>query len=94
LMSLAWKIMMPLGLLNLIAVAIVMEMCHPAVVGTWIAGRWGDSATVWITAGVGWLALFVGLVIVATTQPIVGDNRPRRDLDPMRVDSQLDFDSP
>lgn len=92
LMSLAWKIMMPLGLFNLVAVAILLEVLHPTVAGIWLdqhGGGWGRSLLV---CGVGWLVLGLGFAMVGLTQPIVGDNRPRRNLDLSHVDSQLDFD--
>jgi NADH-quinone oxidoreductase subunit H len=81
LMSLAWKIMLPLGILNLVSVAIVEEFRHgkPA----------GDASGTVIALVVGWAVLIGGWLAVAFTNPLVTDNRPRRDLSPAEVDAQI-----
>lgn len=81
LMSLAWKIMLPLGILNLVAVAIVEELRHGKSVGdlTWTA----------IAIVVGWAVLIGGWLAVALANPLVTDNRPRRDLSTAEIDSQI-----
>jgi NADH-quinone oxidoreductase subunit H len=71
LMNLAWKVMLPLGLVNLVAVAAVLEYEHaageptPGGTGLAIAIGWGAAVVAWIVAA--WLA------------PLHTDNRPRID---------------
>ena len=78
LMSLAWKIMLPLGIVNLVAVAVVQEF-EPA-----------DKATATIIAiVVGWAVLIGGWLAVAIANPLVTDNRPRRDLSVAEIDAQI-----
>jgi len=72
LMTLAWKVMIPLGLANLVAVMIVSEYA-PAIsrsLGAWttpaiVAGMWGVALLAWAVTA--WLA------------PLDTDNRPRID---------------
>jgi NADH-quinone oxidoreductase subunit H len=70
-MNLAWKVMLPLGLVNLVAVAAVLEYEHaageptPGGTGLAIAIGWGIAVVAWIVAA--WLA------------PLHTDNRPRID---------------
>ncbi|QDU27108.1 NADH-quinone oxidoreductase subunit 8 [Anatilimnocola aggregata] len=82
LMALAWKIMLPLGILNLVAVAVVEELRH------WYAP---DGSLNWtlLTIALGWVVLVVGWLGVAISNPLVTDNRPRRDLSSVEVDSQI-----
>lgn len=82
LMTLAWKVMLPLGVVNLLAVAIVTEMRHPA--------NWGERLASWQVCVIGWLVLIVTWLIVAIAGPLVTDNRPKLDLAKFQVDQQLD----
>jgi NADH-quinone oxidoreductase subunit H len=71
LMNLAWKVMLPLGLVNLVAVAIVLETQH--------ASGADSPGSVWLAVGVGWgvaLAAWIGAALFA---PLHTDNRPRFD---------------
>jgi NADH-quinone oxidoreductase subunit H len=83
LMNLAWKIMLPLGLVNFIAVAFLEEARH--VYGprdgsfTWSLGI---IAAAWAVFGLAWL-------VTSLANPLVTDNRPRRDLSPVEIDSQI-----
>jgi NADH-quinone oxidoreductase subunit H len=81
LMSLAWKVMLPLGVLNLLAVAIVTELRHTGVV----SGRF-STLTVCM---MGWGVMLAGWVVVAVTRPLIADNRPRGQLGRYEVDSQV-----
>lgn len=81
LMSLAWKVMLPLGVLNLIAVAITTELQHPA--------NLGDRINVFVVALIGWVVAIVGWGIVAISSPLIADNRPRANLGRYEVDSQI-----
>ena len=65
LMALCWKVMMPLGMVNLVVVAVWLEFGAsgmPGLVQLAIAG--------WVVLGVSWL-------IVAAAAPVNSDNRPR-----------------
>lgn len=66
LMALAWKVMLPLGLANLVAVAALVEW------GGWSGGRPNLAAglVLWAVAVAGWL-------IAGWAAPSAADNRPR-----------------
>jgi len=66
LMALAWKVMLPLGLVNLVAVAILVEFAEDLPGGALltVAVGWGVAIAAWTLAG------------LAT--PLLTDNRPRR----------------
>lgn len=77
-MALAWKIMLPLGILNLVAVAVVQEFTK------------SDSFNGQLVAvAVGWTVLIGGWLMVAISNPLVTDNRPRRDLSVAEIDAQI-----
>jgi NADH-quinone oxidoreductase subunit H len=85
LMSLAWKVMLPLGVLNLLAVAIITELRHPALAGQPTTGTIGP-----LTACViGWAVAIVAWLCVAWTGPLVTDNRPRLDTRSFEIDPQI-----
>ncbi len=73
LMNLAWKVMLPLGLVNLVAVASVYEILHDEP-------ELGAGERVVLVVGVGWAVALVGWICAALTAPLHTDNRPRRDL--------------
>lgn len=61
LMNLAWKVILPLGLVNL------------AVLGAWIEfGTTGRQLAAW-----GWAALIASWVVIVLMAPATSDNRPR-----------------
>lgn len=66
LMSLAWKVMLPLGVVNLMAVAVLGEIQH-------VWGR--DIHTFWFCLG-GWLVAIISWLAVAWASPLVSNNRP------------------
>jgi NADH-quinone oxidoreductase subunit H len=77
LMGLAWNVMLPLGLVNLLMVAVWVEY------GPTMARAWGIP--VWAAAaGVGWTVLVVAWLIVTLAVPVSSDNRPRREEDVVR----------
>jgi NADH-quinone oxidoreductase subunit H len=88
LMNLAWKIMLPLGLVNFLAIAILEEVRHvyaprPSLsTGGNLAWTLGIAAAAWAVFVLAWLAM-------ALFNPLVTDNRPRRDLSPLEIDSQI-----
>jgi len=69
LMALAWKVMLPLGMVNLVIVAVVMEY-EPQVLGALGGSRAALIACLWAVAIAAWLV--AGLVA-----PLSTDNRPR-----------------
>jgi NADH-quinone oxidoreductase subunit H len=83
LMNLAWKIMLPLGLVNFVALAVLYELrgINDPDSGSWI---WGSIVLLgmWIVAALAWLA-------TSLVNPLVTDNRPRLDTLPAEVDGQV-----
>jgi NADH-quinone oxidoreductase subunit H len=74
LMNLAWKIMLPLGLVNFLALAILYEARQASdPQGMSTAWTIGIIAASWIVFALAWIA-------TAFFNPLVTDNRPRRDL--------------
>ena len=70
LMNLAWKVMLPLGLVNLVAVAAVVEWQHARELESL-------STNAWLLAGIGWGAAIVAWIVAALLSPLHTDNRPR-----------------
>jgi NADH-quinone oxidoreductase subunit H len=71
LMNLGWKIMLPLGLVNLVALAVLYE-----------ARQWKDPSgqSFGWTAGIivaSWLTFAVAWLVTAIANPLVTDNRPQ-----------------
>ena len=82
-MNLAWKVMLPLGLVNFVAIAILEEVRHVyAPPDSSLAWTLGIVAAGWAIFAAAWLA-------TSLANPLMTDNRPRRDLAPLEVDSQL-----
>ena len=77
LMSLAWKVMLPLGIANLVAVATVEEF-RPQLVEA-IGQTW---ATLAVIAGP-WALFFVSLITAGMIAPSGTDNRPIRTTRPL-----------
>ena len=73
--------MLPLGILNLVAVAVVEELGHNK----------SNTDSTWTVVAiiVGWAVLLAGWLVVAFANPLVTDNRPRRDLSTAEVDAQI-----
>ncbi|HUT14534.1 MAG TPA: complex I subunit 1 family protein, partial [Thermoguttaceae bacterium] len=71
LMTLAWKVMLPLGLVNVVVVAAWIEY------GEELAARLGVSPAMSM-AVLGWFTLIAAGVIVTAVVPAGYDNRPRR----------------
>src|SRR5207253_7044964 len=71
LMNLAWKIMLPLGLVNLVAVAILYEV--------WQVNDAQRTSVGWRLAiiAVSWFVLVAAWSVMAIVNPVVADNRPR-----------------
>ena len=77
LMSLAWKVMLPLGIANLVAVATVEEF-RPQLVEA-IGQTWATLAAI---AGP-WALFFVSLITAGMLTPSGTDNRPIRTTRPL-----------
>lgn len=69
LMDLAWKIMVPLGLLNLAFVAVLLEYGRNAL---------GNSLP-WLMIPLSWALTLGALMVVALASPLQPDNRPRHE---------------
>ncbi|MDP6468709.1 MAG: NADH-quinone oxidoreductase subunit NuoH [Pirellulaceae bacterium] len=80
LMALAWKVMLPLGLINFVAVALLQQL---QVI---LTGSVGQS---WLMVPIAWGVAIVAWVGITMAAPTVADNRPRRDLDSWKIDSQV-----
>lgn len=83
LMALAWKVMLPLGLVNLTAVAVFAElrvMYDPTFDNALL--DWAVVIPAWLVCGAAW-------VVVAYAGNLVTDNRPRRDIHPFEIDPQI-----
>jgi NADH-quinone oxidoreductase subunit H len=83
LMALAWKIMLPLGMVNFTAIAIFEELrayYDPAHTNlTWTL----------LLAAAAWGVCFAAWAIISVASPLVTDNRRRLDLTVAGVDSQI-----
>ncbi len=71
LMNIAWKVMLPLGLVNVVGVAVWLEYGL-----AWTAGL---GLPAWLSvAAWGWVLLLVSWLVVTLVVPADSDNRPRR----------------
>lgn len=84
LMNLAWKVMLPLGIVNFMSVAILDQVSRLFVEQHFES----PVAVAWIMAIPAAIVFAVSWVLVANIRPEVTDNRPRRSFAP-GVDSQL-----
>ena len=73
LMAVAWKVMLPLGMANLIVVAVWLEY------GDTIAAAWNMPMVVGLAIA-GWSVLVVSWIVVGTLTPGEADNRPLREI--------------
>lgn len=67
LMNLAWKVMLPLGVVNLVAMAVLAEYG-----AAWTA-RFGNLPVIVAT----WVLAVVAIIVMALLAPLGNDNRPR-----------------
>jgi NADH-quinone oxidoreductase subunit H len=83
LMSLAWKIMLPLGLVNFVAVAVMQELKH------FLASKADNLGWTLMVMVFSWGICIAAWVVAAWFNPLITDNRPRRMLATAEVDSQI-----
>jgi len=88
LMNLAWKVMLPLGLLNLVVVATIEEF-RPA-----LQSALGNSLTTGVTVGAPWIIFIGGLICAGLLTPSSTDNRPIRTRDSFDQERHLEKDEP
>ncbi|HET6880693.1 MAG TPA: NADH-quinone oxidoreductase subunit NuoH [Pirellulales bacterium] len=67
LMNLSWKVMLPLGVVNLVVVATLVEFGGHALEG---GGRW-------LLIGLMWIVAIVAFAVAGTLAPLHTDNRPK-----------------
>jgi NADH-quinone oxidoreductase subunit H len=80
LMALAWKVMLPLGLVNLVTVAVLVELREQELLASesaipLLAISWGVTLVAWIAAGI--------------LAPFTTDNRPRLPVGPLDAERRL-----
>ena len=76
LMNIAWKVMLPLGLVNVVAVAFWLEYGLPWTVS--------QGLPAWpAMAAFGWALLVLAWLAVTLVAPAASDNRPRREPSPV-----------
>ncbi len=85
LMTLGWKIMLPLGLVNLLAVALLLEAQH----ASWFGGLFRSSSGNFLIVIGGWIVALLAWLVVAWIAPLVTDNRPKLDVYKYGINSQL-----
>jgi NADH-quinone oxidoreductase subunit H len=77
LMALAWKVMLPLGLINFVTVALLEQLKL-----TWEVG----PGVQWLLALPAWAVFVAAWVLISLAAPVIADNRPRPELAPFEVD--------
>jgi NADH-quinone oxidoreductase subunit H len=82
LMNLAWKIMLPLGIVNLVAVAIFYEV--RTIMGGTDSWTWNT-----VIAVGGWVVCAASWMVVAWAAPKVTDNRPFSNINSSAIDPQI-----
>ena len=83
LMSLAWKVMLPLGLVNLVTVATIEEF-RPQLVAAL-----GAVTAGWVAAIVPWGVFFLGWIASGLLTPSGTDNTPIRTHGPLDIEHEL-----
>ncbi len=73
LMALAWKVMLPLGLVNLTTIAVLLEY-RPA-----LATALGTDS-LWVVAAISWVVMIAAWILSAMAAPLSTDNTPRTEI--------------
>jgi NADH-quinone oxidoreductase subunit H len=82
LMALAWKVMLPLGLVNFVTIAALDQLRFV------LDPDASDVFWDWMLALPAWVVGVGAWVLVSLLGPLVADNRPRRDIQPYEFDSR------
>jgi NADH-quinone oxidoreductase subunit H len=82
LMALAWKVMVPLGLVNLLVTAVLVEY------GGAISQAVGAS-NLWVTIVLSWGITFAAWIVAGLVAPLSTDNRPRPAALPFDAEREL-----
>jgi NADH-quinone oxidoreductase subunit H len=82
LMSLAWKVMVPLGLVNLVLTAVLVEY------GDSISQSLGINATLF-TLIVSWVVTLAAWVVAGIMSPLATDNRPQSIVTPFDAEMEM-----
>ena len=77
----AWKVMLPLGLINFVAVAVIDQVKT-------ISGNSSQGMEL-LCAAVAWGVCIAAWVGISLAGPLVADNRPRLDMDSFDIDPQI-----
>ena len=89
LMNLGWKIMLPLGIVNFVALAFLYE-AYRLYVGRDVTDPAGvNAAWLLIVAVCSWVVFLAAWILTAYFNPQVTDNRPRLETSPAGIDGQI-----
>lgn len=80
LMALAWKMMLPLGLVNLVTVAVLIELREQGLIA---------SDSLWPVVAISWAVTIVAWIIAGLLAPLSTDNRPRGAVGPLDAERRL-----
>ncbi|HEY2148774.1 MAG TPA: NADH-quinone oxidoreductase subunit NuoH [Pirellulales bacterium] len=75
LMSLAWKVMLPLGLVNLVTIAVLTE--------------YFAAENVWLRIAVSWIVTIAAWIVAGLLAPLSLDNTPRSEIGPWDSEAEL-----
>jgi NADH-quinone oxidoreductase subunit H len=75
LMALAWKVMLPLGLVNLVTIAVLTE--------------YFSKENVWLRVAVSWIVTIVAWIVAGLLAPLSIDNSPRSEIGPWDSEMEL-----
>ncbi|MEE3369513.1 MAG: complex I subunit 1 family protein [Planctomycetota bacterium] len=81
LMALAWKVMLPLGMINFVVVAVIEQLRD--------SGLFGMGIPSWLPIPLAWFVGVVAWVSVSHLVSRIADNRPHRSLSSDTVDSAI-----
>ena len=75
LMALAWKVMLPLGLVNLVTIAVLTE--------------YFTKESVWLRVAVSWIVTIIAWIVAGLLAPLSIDNSPRSEIGPWDSEMEL-----
>lgn len=75
LMALAWKVMLPLGLVNLVTIAVLTE--------------YFAKESVWLRVAVSWIVTIIAWIVAGLIAPLSIDNSPRSEIGPWDSEMEL-----